>query len=287
MRPHQWTKNILFIFPAIVFDRQLTDPDAFLRVLLGAFLLSMMSGTIYIINDLVDIEKDRKHPKKKNRPLPSGDLPRSLALVGAVIIPLLTLSFTYWWDWDLAIVLTLYLVLQIAYSFVLKQIVILDVLAITAGFVLRVLAGVVVIDVANFSPWLYACTGLLALFLAIGKRRQELVTLGERAIETRPIFKYYNLALIDDMLRMVTTSTLITYLLYTIEVDTATLVDINLAMITVPFVLYGLFRYLYLIHVEGEGSAPDEVLLKDRPLQLTILGWGLTFFILLYVIPGS
>lgn len=287
MRPHQWTKNVLFVFPAIVFDRQLTDPDAFLRVVLAAFLLSMMSGTIYIINDLVDIDKDRKHPTKKNRPLPSGQLPPSLARLAAVIIPLITLSFTYWWDWDLAIVLTCYLILQIAYSFVLKQIVILDVLAITAGFVLRVLAGVVVIDVANFSPWLYACTGLLALFLAIGKRRQELVTLGEKAVETRPIFKDYNLALIDDMLRMVTTSTLITYLLYTIEVDTAQLVDINLAMITVPFVMYGLFRYLYLIHVKGEGSAPDEILLKDRPLQMTLLGWGLTFFVLLYVIPGS
>jgi 4-hydroxybenzoate polyprenyltransferase len=287
MRPHQWTKNVLFVFPAIVFDRQLTDPDAFLRVVLAAFLLSMMSGTIYIINDLVDIDKDRKHPTKKNRPLPSGQLPHWLARLAAIVIPLVTLSFTYWWDWDLAIVLTCYLVLQITYSFVLKQIVILDVLAITAGFVLRVLAGVVVIDVANFSPWLYACTGLLALFLAIGKRRQELVTLGEKAVETRPIFQHYNLALIDDMLRMVTTSTLITYLLYTIEVDTATLVDINLAMVTVPFVLYGLFRYLYLIHVEGEGSAPDEVLLKDRPLQLTILGWGLTFFVLLYLVPGS
>ncbi len=287
MRPHQWTKNVLFVFPAIVFDRQLTDPEALLRVIVAAFLLSMMSGTIYIINDLVDIEKDRKHPTKKNRPLPSGKLPHSLARLAAFVIPLVTLSFTYWWDWDLAVVLTCYLVLQITYSFVLKQIVILDVLAITAGFVLRVLAGVVVIDVANFSPWLYACTGLLALFLAIGKRRQELVTLGEKAVETRPIFQYYNLALIDDMLRMVTTSTLITYLLYTIEVDTATLVDINLAMVTVPFVLYGLFRYLYLIHVEGEGSAPDEVLLKDRPLQFTILGWGLTFVVLLYVIPGS
>lgn len=285
MRPKQWTKNVLFVFPAIVFDRQLLDPIAFGRVLVACVLLILMSGTVYIINDLVDIDKDRKHPTKKNRPLPSGKLPKNIALIAAVLIPMMTLAFAYWWAWDLAVVLTVYLILQIVYSFSLKHIVILDVLAITAGFVLRVLSGVVVIDVTNFSPWLYACTGLLALFLAIGKRRQELVTLGEQAKETRPIFEHYNLALIDDMLRMVTTSTLITYLLYTIEVDTATLVDINLALITVPFVLYGLFRYLYIIHVQGKGSAPDEVLLTDRPLQLAIVGWGLTFIFLLYLVP--
>jgi 4-hydroxybenzoate polyprenyltransferase len=246
-----------------------------------------MSGTIYIINDLVDIEKDRQHPHKKGRPLPSGKLSQSFAQTAAIIIPAATLIAAFLFDRELAIVLLVYLIIQIAYSLWLKNIVIIDVLAVTSGFVLRVLAGVVVIDVANFSPWLYACSGLLALFLAVGKRRQELVTLGEQALQTRPIFAHYNLELIDDMLRLVTTSTFIAYLLYTIEADIASFRGIKLALLTVPLVLYGLFRYLYLIHVKGEGSAPDEVLLRDRPLQVTMIGWGLLFMILLYLLPAG
>lgn len=288
MRPKQWTKNVLFVFPALIFDGKLTDSDSFYRVFIACILLILMSGTVYIINDLVDIEKDKLHPKKKNRPLPSGKLPVGLAKTAAVILPLLTLSFAYFWDIDLAIVLLIYLLIQVAYSFYLKHIVLLDVLTVTSGFVLRVIAGVVVIPfpgVENFSPWLYACSALLALFLAVGKRRQELVTLGEQALQTRPIFKHYNLALIDDMLRLVTTSTFLTYLLYTIEADIGTFRGVQLALITVPFVLYGLFRYLYIIHVQGEGGAPDEVLLTDRPLQVAIVGWGITFIFILYVLP--
>jgi 4-hydroxybenzoate polyprenyltransferase len=285
MRPKQWVKNVFFVFPAIIFDRQLGDPDALLRVVLAAILLILMSSTVYIINDLVDIEKDKQHPKKKNRPLPSGELPKQVAIVAAVLIPSVTLFLAFQLDLSLTIVLIVYLLIQIAYSFVLKNIVLIDVLTVTSGFMLRVLAGVVVINVANFSPWLYTVSGLLALFLAVGKRRQELVTLGEHAKQTRPIFEHYNLALLDDMMRFVTTSTFITYLLYTIEVDAGKVYGIQLALITVPFVLYGLLRYLYLIHVRNEGSAPDEVLLKDRPLQLTIIAWGISFISLLYILP--
>lgn len=290
MRPTQWTKNVLFVFPAIIFDGKLFYPDSFVNVVYACIAMILMSGTVYIINDLVDIEKDRQHPRKKDRPLPSGQLPQNVAIMAALCIPSATLLVTWFinplWGWKLAVVLVVYLLIQILYSFVLKNVVLLDVLTVTAGFVLRVVAGVVVIDVENFSPWLYACTGLLALFLVVGKRRQELVTLGENAIKTRPIFQHYNLALLDDMLRMVTTSTLITYLLYTIERDTVIrIAGVNLTPITVMYVVYGLFRYLYLIHVRGEGSAPDEVLLKDRPLQIAILLFGLTFIVLLYVLP--
>jgi 4-hydroxybenzoate polyprenyltransferase len=153
--------------------------------------------------------------------------------------------------------------------------------------VLRVLAGVTVITVANFSPWLYAVSGLLALFLAVGKRRQELVKLGADAVKTRPVFQHYNLALLDDMLRMVTTSTFIAYLLYTVDAETTIRVagGVNLTLITVPFVLYGLFHYLYLIHVKEEGGAPDEVLLKDRRLQVTMVLWTITFVFLIYILP--
>lgn len=287
MRPKQWTKNVLFVFPAIIFDRQLGNIDSFMRVVIACILLILMSGTVYIINDLVDIEKDRQHPTKKTRPLPSGKLPKQLAQFAAMVIPTVALIIAWFFDRELSFVLAIYLTSQIAYSFWLKNIVIIDVLTVTSGFVLRVLAGVVVIDVANFSPWLYACSGLLALFLAVGKRRQELITLGEHALQTRPIFKDYNLALIDDMLRLVTTSTFIAYLLYTIEADIGSFRGIKLALATVPFVLYGLYRYLYLIHVRGEGSAPDEVILKDRPMQVAVVGWGLLFIALLYLLPAG
>lgn len=284
MRPKQWTKNVLFVFPALIFDSQLTNMTSLGRVVITCLLLILMSGTVYIINDLVDIEKDKQHPRKKNRPLPSGQLPVGVARVAAGIIPILTLIAAYLFDSGVFVVLVIYLAIQIAYSFKLKHIVLVDVLTVTSGFVLRVIAGVVVID-ALFSPWLLACSALLALFLAVGKRRQELVTLGEQALQTRPIFKYYNLQLIDDMLRMVTTATFITYLLYTIEADTGKLVGYQAGLLSVPFVLYGLFRYLYIIHVQGEGGAPDEVLLTDRPLQLAIVGWGITFLTILYILP--
>ncbi|WP_228845257.1 decaprenyl-phosphate phosphoribosyltransferase [Phototrophicus methaneseepsis] len=286
MRPRQWTKNILFVFPALIFDGQLFELTPFLRVTFAALLLILASGSVYIMNDLVDIEKDRAHPRKKNRPLPSGQLPVPLAIGTAITLPIITVLIAFAWEPNLAAVLITYLIVQVAYSFYLKNVVILDVLTVTAGFMLRVIAGVVVIDVANFSPWLYACSGLLALFLIVGKRRQEYVQLGEHALNTRPIFKNYNLPLLDDMLRMVMTSTFITYVLYTIETDTVKMLDVNLTLLTVPFVIYGLFYYMYLIHVKGEGGAPDEVLLTDRNLQIDIALWGLTFVFLIYLLPA-
>jgi 4-hydroxybenzoate polyprenyltransferase len=289
MRPKQWTKNILFVFPALIFDRQLTNIESLLHVIATAGLLVIMSGTVYIINDLVDAEKDRQHPRKRYRPIAAGILPENIAVIAAILLPIIALIITFMWqtgrESGLWIVLILYLVLQLSYTFILKNIVILDVMAIMMGFILRVIAGVVVINVANFSPWLYACSGLLALFLAVSKRRQELVTLGENAINTRPIFQHYTLALIDDMLRMITTATFITFLMYTIEADTIRVNGLNLALLTVPMVIYGLFRYLYLIHVKGEGGAPDEVLLTDHPLQIAIIIWGATFMFLLYILP--
>jgi 4-hydroxybenzoate polyprenyltransferase len=282
MRPKQWTKNII-IYAGLVFDGQLLALQPFIDVTLSFILLCLVASTIYIINDLVDIESDRQHPRKQYRPLPSGQLPVPVAIAAAFVIPLFSLILAISYSPAFAIVLVAYFVLHVLYSFVLKNIVILDVLTITAGFVLRVYAGVVVVEVANFSPWLYACTALLALFLAVGKRRQELVLLAEKAQNVRVIYKDYNLSLLDDMLRLTTTSTFITYLLYTIEAPTIKIADTNVALITVPFVLYALFRYLYLIHVKNEGSAPDEVLLRDRPLLAAIILWGLCFVMLLYL----
>lgn len=283
MRPRQWTKNILFVFPPLVFDSQLFDLDSLTRVVLCSCLLIVISGSVYIINDLADLEADRAHPQKKSRPLAAGDVSIPVAWIAAIILPALALAAAYSANHSLFWVLLVYFVLQVAYSFVLKHIVLLDILAVAAGFVLRVLAGGVVIDV-QLSPWLYTSAGLLALFLVIGKRRQEFCALGENASLARPVSAHYNLALLDDMLRIVTASTMITYILYTVEARTMVRYGENLGLLTVPIVIYGLFRYLYLIHVQNEGSAPDEILLTDRPLQVTIAVAALAYFIIIYLL---
>lgn len=282
MRPKQWTKNA-FIYAGLVFDGQLTHMDPFIRVTVSFILLCLTASSIYIINDIVDVESDRLHPRKKKRAIPSGQLPIPFATAAAIILPIVSVLGALVYSPRFAVVLVIYFVLHVLYSFWLKNIVIIDIMAITAGFVLRVAAGVVVVRVANFSPWLYACTGLLALFLAVGKRRQELLLLAENAQNVRVTYKDYNLPLLDDMLRLVTTGTFMAYLLYTIEAPTIKVANTNVALVTVPFVLFGLFRYLYLIHVKGEGGAPDEVLLRDLPLLASVILWGISFVAILYV----
>ncbi|MBN1679941.1 MAG: decaprenyl-phosphate phosphoribosyltransferase [Anaerolineae bacterium] len=282
MRPKQWPKNG-FVFAGIMFDQQLDQSDSLARVLFAFAMLCLAAGAIYIVNDLADIERDRVHPKKRRRALPSGQLPVTWAKTAAVILPVLVIGLSLLVSLSLTAVVAGYMALQIAYSFWLKNIVILDVFALAAGFVLRVVAGVVVIDVTNFSPWLYVCVGLLALFLAIGKRRQELIMLADDAQAYRATYKDYNLPLLDDMLRMVTTGCVLTYTLYTIEAQTIRSNGYKM-LLTVPFVLYGIFRYLYLIHVRGEGSAPDELLFKDLPLLATVALWGLLDVVILYIL---
>ena len=283
MRPQQWTKNILFVFPAILFDAKLLEFDLLIRVIAAAGLLVLVSGSVYIINDLMDRDQDRAHPNKRHRPIASGILSATVAKLASAILAVVSLGLAYSLNFELFLLLVLYLLIQLVYSFRLKRIALLDVLIVAAGFVIRVMVGGVVIDV-EVSPWLYAFTGLLAMFLVVGKRRQELVMLGDQAENTRLTFRQYNLPLLDDMLRIVTTSTLITYILYTIEVETMTKHGANWGLITVPFVLYGLFRYLYLLHVEETASAPEEILLADRPIQITVMLAGIAYFIILYVL---
>lgn len=282
MRPRQWAKNVI-VYAGIVFDGQLFVLSSFLTVTVSFILLCLISSAIYIINDLVDIESDRQHPKKRFRAIASGALPIPVARVAAVVFTIGSIGGALAFSPLLAVVLLAYLLLHLLYSWRLKRIVILDLMSVAGGFVLRVLAGVVVIHVQAFSPWLYACTGLLALFIVIGKRRQELIELGEAAGGIRVTLGQYSLPLLDDMLRMVITSTFIAYLLYTIEAPSVLLAGTKMGLLTVPFVLYALWRYLYLIHVEGEGSAPEDVLFRDRPLQISILLWGLTFVAILYL----
>lgn len=282
MRPIQWSKNG-FAFAGLLFDQQLTKPEPLARVLVTFVLLCLAASAIYLVNDLVDIERDRLHPRKRQRPLPSGQVPQSWAVAAAVMLPAIALLGSLLLTWKLTAVLLAYLALHLAYSFFLKNVVLLDVFAIAAGFILRVVAGIVVIHVARFSPWLYVCAGLLALFLAIGKRRQELLLLAENAGDVRATYKDYNMPLLDDMLRMVTTGSVLTYMLYTIEAPTIRTNGYNM-MLTIPFVIYGIFRYLYLIHVRGEGSAPDELLFEDVPLLATVVLWVGAVGLVLYVL---
>ena len=279
LRPKQWTKN-LFIFAALVFDVKLFQVEPLVKTFIGFLLLCAISGTVYLINDLADIEKDRQHPTKKNRPIPSGRVPFKVAVAAAIIIPAVCLPLSFWLDFYFGVIITAYLLLQIAYSFKLKNIVIVDVLTIAAGFVLRGAAGVALVDAARFSPWLYVFTVLLALFLGLGKRREELALLKDQASNTRTILNEYNLPFLDEMMAVVTAGTVMTYSFYTFSAPN--LPDNHLMMVTIPFVIYGIFRYLYVIHVQGNGGAPDEVLLTDRPLQISIGLFGVSVIAILY-----
>jgi 4-hydroxybenzoate polyprenyltransferase len=278
MRPKQWTKNAA-IFAALIFDAKVFQRGPLLRTLAGFLLMCAVTGAVYIVNDLADVKKDRQHPTKRNRPLASGQLPAPVAVAGAVVLLAVALPLALWLDVYFGLIAASYLVLQIAYTFLLKNYVIVDVLAISAGFVLRVGAGVPLVPADRFSPWLYICTTLLALFLGFGKRRQELVLLQGQARNHRAILGEYSVPFLDEMINVVISAVIVAYSLYTF---TAVNVPPNhLMMLTIPFPIYGLFRYLYLIHIRGEVSAPDEVLLKDRPIQLTVLAWGLLSFVLL------
>lgn len=279
LRPNQWTKNG-FIFAALIFDVKLFQLEPLLKTIIGFVLLCLISGTVYLINDLVDIDKDRQHPTKKHRPIPSGQVPFKVALAAAILIPALVLPLSFILSSHFGIIITAYLLLQIAYSFKLKNVVIVDVLTIAAGFVLRVAAGVALVEAERFSPWLYVFTVLLALFLGLGKRREELALLKDQAANTRTILNEYNLPFLDEMMAVVTAGTVMTYSFYTFSAPN--LPDNHMMMLTIPFVIYGIFRYLYVIHVQGNGGAPDEVLLTDRPLQFSIVLFGLSVIIILY-----
>jgi 4-hydroxybenzoate polyprenyltransferase len=278
LRPKQWTKNG-FIFTALIFDVKLFQPEPLIKTILGFILLCLISGTVYLINDLVDVEKDRQHPTKKNRPVASGQVPFRVAVITTIILSAICLPLSFLLDWRFGMIALGYWLLQITYSFILKNIVIVDVLTIAAGFVLRVAAGVVLVEAARFSPWLYVFTVLLALFLGLGKRRQELVLLKGQA-STRSILNEYNLPLLDEMMAVVTAGTLMTYSFYTFSAPN--LPANHLMMLTIPFVIYGIFRYLYVIHVQGNGGAPDEVLLVDRPLQISIALFIVSVLAILY-----
>lgn len=279
MRPRQWTKNG-FVFFALIFDKQLFQPEAFLRTMAGFIMFCLVSSVVYIINDITDIEADRLHPKKKLRPLPSGKLPVPVAWAVAGLIVLVCLPLAYWLSVGFGIVLTGYLLMNLAYSRWLKHIPILDVFIIAAGFVLRVEAGVTLITVERFSPWLYVVTTLGALYLGFGKRRAELTLLAKGAGSHRKVLEGYSLPLLDQYLTIVATGTIVFYSFYTFFAPNVP--ENHSMMLTIPFFIYIIFRYQYLVHMTDHTGAPDEVLLTDRPMQLALALMGLTIFVVFY-----
>jgi len=283
MRPRQWLKNTI-IFAALVFDRQLSIENwpAVLRTFLGFVIFCLLSGVVYIINDIADLEADKQHPIKKNRPLASGKLSVNVARGFAIITLLIIIPLSFLLSPAFGIVAVSYLVLNLAYSSWIKNIPLLDVFAIALGFVLRILAGVTLIEVARFSPWLYVVTTLGALYIGFGKRRAELALLADRANSHRKVLDGYTLPLLDQLITIVSGTTIIAYSLYTFSAPN--MPDNHTMMLTIPFVMYGIFRYLYLIQVKHRGGAPEEVLFSDHPLQITIILWGIAVLAIFYMV---
>jgi len=282
MRPRQWVTKNIFIFAAIVFDKQLFALDSFLRTLAGFALFCLISSSVYIFNDIADVEADRQHPEKKNRPIPSGKLPIPAAWTAGVLLAAVTLGAGYLLAPSFGYVMGLYFLLIMVYSKWLKHIPIVDVLVISAGFVLRVGAGVTLIQVERFSPWLYVVMTLLSLFLGFGKRRAELALLLQGAGSHRKVLDGYTLPLLDQYIMIVSGTTIVAYSLYTFSAPNVP--ENHSMMLTIPFVVYTIFRYLYLIEVKHAGGAPEEILLSDRPFQIAMFLWVATVIVIFYLL---
>jgi len=284
MRPRQWIKNVI-VFAALLFSRKLTDLEAVSHAAIAFLLFCATSGAVYIVNDLFDAENDRRHPTKALRPIASGALGTVPALVAVVLLFTASIMAGFILSPPFGAVLLIYAALNLVYSFWLKEVVIIDVMVIASGFVLRAVGGGLVLNVA-ISTWLIMCTILLSLFLAFCKRRQELEML-DRAHEHRSILREYSVEFLDQMIGVVTASTVVAYMFYTVSPEVELRLGTHYLYLTVPFVLYGIFRYLYLVHQRGVGGNPTQALLADRPLLLDVALWGITVITLLYVArPG-
>jgi 4-hydroxybenzoate polyprenyltransferase len=281
LRPLQWTKN-LSVFAALFFSKNLFNQNALLKVCLAFVIFCLLSGSYYIFNDIFDRETDKEHPEKSKRPIASGKLGIGTAIVVMVLCAFISLTGAYFLGTPFFIVCLSSLFLQILYSLILKKIVIVDAFAIAVAFVLRVAAGGFAINV-EISSWILICTLLLALFLALGKRRHELQLFGQGIASQRRVLAEYNGELLSHMISIVGASTVITYALYTVSESTREKFHTQNLIFTIPFVLYGIFRYLYLIHRKQQGGSPETILVTDKPLYINILLWLLTAGVILYV----
>ncbi len=281
MRPKQWTKNG-FVLVGLIFDGKLLDLPLALNALLTVVFFCLVSSSVYILNDLVDIERDRHHPRKRLRPLASGLLSPAFAKGALAILAIAGTIGASTVGASVGLILAAYFVLNSAYCLYLKNLVIIDVMMIALFFVLRVVAGSVAVEVSAFSPWLYICVSLLALFIGFGKRRHEIVLLKESASGHRSSLGQYNLPFLDQIIGIVTTSGLISYTFYSFEAETA-LAGPARMMLTVPLIVFVVFRYLYLIQVEQRGGAPEDLLFADRPLLAAVVLWALSVVAVIYV----
>jgi 4-hydroxybenzoate polyprenyltransferase len=281
LRPQQWVKNG-FVFAALIFSRSITDWHRNARVAAGAFLFCLISSAVYLLNDILDAPEDRSHPQKRLRPLASGRLGVGTASLAAILLAFLSLGGAWVLDHTFFIIVAAYGLINVLYSWALKRVVLLDVFVVSAGFVLRVIGGGVVIHV-EISPWLVVCATLLALFLALSKRRHELVVLGRDAGDHRPTLAHYSPYFLDQLIGIVTASTVMSYALYTLSSDVQVKFPGKRLDLTIPLVLFGIFRYLYLVHQNEEGGNPTQLLFTDLVLLSVVLFWAATVIFIIYL----
>lgn len=286
LRPRQWTKNLL-LFAGLLFAQQLGQPALLLRAFAGFIAFSLLSGAVYLLNDLADVQADRLHPLKRARPIASGRLPVGVAWAGVVPVLAAVGALAWWLGPGFSLVVLGYLAMNAAYSWGLKHQPLIDVFVIALGFVLRAIAGVELLrGVApeiTISPWLLVCTFFGALFLALAKRRRELANAGEGAVHRRAVLQHYTPALLEGLLLVSASATLMSYALYTIWPATVAKFHTEALLYTVPFVTYGVFRYLFLVRSSEITEDPSQVLLTDRPLLMCVVGYLLVVLAILYV----
>lgn len=280
LRPDQWHKNLI-VFAALIFAVKLLDPAALARATAAFLIFCAVSSVVYLINDVADREQDRLHPIKKMRPIASGELAPGTALTCAAVLGATVLAVAFWLRPAFGLAAAGYLALFVVYTSSLKHIVVLDVMAIAIGFVLRAVAGGLVIDV-HISNWLLVCTMLGALFLGLAKRRHEMTLLADGATGHRKILEEYDTYLLDQMIGVVAAATMVAYIIYCASPETHAYFGTEWMVLTTPFPIYGLFRYLYLVHRKAGGGNPSDLLLSDRPLLACVLLWGLTSVLIIY-----
>jgi 4-hydroxybenzoate polyprenyltransferase len=271
------------VFAGLIFAREFTQIDLIFQSALAFAVFCLASSSIYLINDVIDYEKDRLHPKKSQRPIAAGKISRGQAVFVAVVFMILALAGSViLLNMKFLIVILAYIVLNIFYSFILKQIVIIDVMSIAAGFVLRAVGGAVAISV-EISAWLVVCTTLLALFIGFGKRRHEMMLLEANASGHRKILEKYSIPLLEQLISIVTAATIVGYAFYTLSPDVKEKLGVDHLELTIPFVIYGIFRYLYLIHKQDQGGSPTRMLYTDSPILITVLLWIVSVMLLMYI----
>ncbi len=280
MRPRQWTKNLI-IFAGLVFSKKFIEPNSLTLSALAFLAFCMNASSVYLINDIKDLEQDKLHPIKKLRPLAAGKITLLHTVVLSILLALLSLGLAFQLNFRFGLMLAGYWVMMILYSFKLKHVVIVDILIISAGFIIRALSGAVVLNV-DISGWLIACAIFLSLFLILAKRRNEVFELGTSATSHRAILEEYGDRFLDQMIAIVTACTIISYVLYTVDQETVEKFGKNL-IFTAPFVIYGIFRYLYLVYQRNLGGRPEVILLTDRPLIISVVLWILTSLVIAYL----